>query len=167
MGMRARVAIVIVAVLLVILTIPATAAELSVQEKDHILSVRAETACEDYGLAYNISPELLEAIIERESHGNPHAENKGCIGLMQISARWHGDRMERLGVTDLYDERGNVKVGADYLQELFQEYEDPCLVLDIYNGNSQAFSNYERGIVSDYAGGVLERAAELERLHGK
>ena len=75
--------------------------------------------------------------------------------------------MKRLGVTDLYDERGNVKVGADYLQELFREYEDPCLVLDIYNGNSQAFSNYERGIVSDYAGGVLERAAELERLHGK
>lgn len=165
MGMKARVAIVAVAVLLVILTIPATAAELS--EENQILSVRAETACEDYGLAYNISPELLEAIIERESHGNPHAENKGCIGLMQISARWHGDRMERLGVTDLYDERGNVKVGADYLQELFREYEDPCLVLDIYNGNSQAFSNYERGIVSDYAGGVLERAAELERLHGK
>ena len=86
---------------------------------------------------------------------------------MQVSQKYHSDRMQRLGVTDLYDEKGNIKVGTDYLAELFREYEDPCLVLDIYNGNSKAFEYYEQGVVSDYAGKVLDRAEELERIHGK
>lgn len=86
---------------------------------------------------------------------------------MQVSERWHQDRMERLGVTDIYDERGNIKVGTDYLAELFEEYEEPTLVLDIYNGNSKAFEYYEQGIVSEYADKVLTRAAELEKIHGK
>lgn len=165
--MRRTISLLIAAAVLIIVSIPVAASELSMQEREHLLSVRAETACEDYGLAYGISQELIEAIIETESKGNPKAENKGCIGLMQVSARWHSDRMERLGVTNLYDERENVRVGTDYLAELFQEYEDPCLVLDIYNGNSKAMYYYEKGIVSPYADKILTRAAELEREHGK
>ena len=136
------------------------------QELTH-LSKRAETACEDYGTAYGIQPELIEAIVEIESGGCPTSKNGGCIGLMQVSLRYHSDRMQRLGVTDLYDERGNVKVGTDYLAELFREYEDPCLVLDIYNGNSKAFDYYEAGVVSEYANKVLTKSEELERAHGK
>lgn len=119
--------------------------------------------CEEYC----ICPELVMAIIEKESSGQADAVNGDCKGLMQVSERWHTDRMERLGVTDLYDPYGNIIIGVDYLAELATEYEDIALVLDIYSGNSKAFQNYEHGIVSIYAKEILERTAELERLHEK
>lgn len=127
----------------------------------------AYSYCYEIGNQYNICPELLMAVIEKESSGKSNATNGGCVGLMQVSARWHKDRMLRLGATDLYCERDNILVAADYLSELFQKYKDPSLVLDIYNGNSKAMWNYENGVISDYAGYILDRASELERLHGK
>ena len=123
--------------------------------------------CCQIGNQYNICPELLMAVIEKESSGMSNATNGGCVGLMQVSARWHQERMLRLGATDLYCERDNILVAADYLSELFQKYKEPSLVLDIYNGNSKAMWNYENGVISDYAGDILDRTAELERLHGK
>lgn len=131
------------------------------------LSNEAIEACEKYGEEYHICPELLMSIIETESGGNQYAECKGCKGLMQISTKWHADRMKRLGVTDIYDVDGNVHVGTDYLAELFEEYGDASYVLDIYNGNSKADEYYEAGVISDYADEVLTRSEKLERLHGK
>ena len=131
------------------------------------ISDDAYSYCYEIGNQYNICPELLMAVIEKESSGKSNATNGGCVGLMQVSARWHKDRMLRLGATDLYCERDNILVAADYLSELFQKYKEPSLVLDIYNGNSNAMWNYENGVISDYAGYILNRASELERLHGK
>lgn len=137
-------------------------------EREEIrLSDEAIEACKKYGEEYHICPELLESIIEAESGGNQYARCGSCKGLMQISTRWHTDRMERLGVTDIYDVDGNVHVGADYLAELFEEYGDASYVLDIYNGNSKAEEYYEQGIISDYADKVLTLSEKLERLHGK
>ena len=131
------------------------------------ISDDAYSYCYEIGNQYNICPELLMAVIEKESSGKSNATNGGCVGLMQVSARWHKDRMLRLGATDLYCERDNILVAADYLSELFQKYKEPSLVLDIYNGNSKAMWNYENGVISDYAGYILNRASELEILHGK
>lgn len=86
---------------------------------------------------------------------------------MQISPRWHRDRMECLGVTDLFDERSNILVGADYLAELFEKYEDAAVVLMIYHGEKDAIKKAEQGDISNYAIGILERTAELERIHEK
>lgn len=134
---------------------------------DTYISGTAQEACTEIGESYGICPELLEAIIERESHGNPNAESGGCKGLMQVYQKFHVERMARLGVTDIYDERGNILVGTDYLAELFGEYGEACLVLDVFHGDSKAMSNYESGIMSGYAEWILERSAELERAHGK
>ena len=153
--------------LIMLITAIFTAVSVPIEKQSNNLSVRAVTACEDYGLAYDIQPELIEAIILVESGGEQYAENGYCKGLMQVSTKWHADRMEKLGVTDIYDERWNVKVGTDYLAELFEEYEDTCLVLDIYNGNSKAFEYYEAGIVSDYADKVISLSEELEKENGK
>ena len=60
------------------------------------ISEDAQEACVKYGEEYGICPELLMAMIELESSGRPDAESGGCKGLMQISDRWHKDRMERL-----------------------------------------------------------------------
>ena len=114
----------------------------------------------------DICPELVEAIIERESGWDPKAVNGDCIGLMQVSEKWHKGRTDRLGVDDLTDPYDNILVGVDYLADLAAKYE-AGLALMIYNGDSQAESLWRAGKMSDYASWVLERSAELERLHGK
>ena len=138
-----------------------------VKSQDTWISNVAQKACVDYGNEYGICPELLMAIIETESSGNPNAKNGTCTGLMQVSSRWHADRMKRLGVRSLYDERGNVRVGTDYLAELLGKHGDVATALMVYHGESDALSKAENGIVSSYASKILERSAELERLHNK
>ena len=128
------------------------------------------TITEEVGAMYDICPELLQALVERESTFYINATNGSCKGLAQISTRWHTDRMERLGVTDIYEPYGNILVAADYLRELFDEREDDDVyyVLMRYNmAIDTANSLYAAGEITDYARSIVRRAAELERLHGK
>ena len=125
---------------------------------------------EEVGAMYDICPELLQALVERESTFYINATNGSCKGLAQISTRWHTERMERLGVTDIYEPYGNILVAADYLRELFDEREDDDVyyVLMRYNmAIDTANSLYAAGEITDYARSIVRRAAELERLHGK
>lgn len=117
--------------------------------------------CERIGGRYHVSPEILEAIIEHESGGDPDAglDSTKCYGLMGVSAYWNRDRMKRLGVTDLHDPEGNILVAADLLLELFEEMEDPYEVLRFYGGYPEGDYRFSEQI--------LQRAWELEVLHGK
>lgn len=160
--MRTKIAILVLATIATLVFAP-----LQTVAKQDGLSETAYLATIEIGEQYGICPELLQALIEHESGGDANAENAGCKGLCQINEKYHKDRMKRLGVTDLYDEYGNILVAADYLMEIADEYEEISLVLDIYHGSSKALSNYENGIVSSYAEDILTRSAELERQHGK
>ncbi len=125
--------------------------------------------CANAGELYDISPEFLEAICWVESNCDPDAVNGSCKGIMQVSDRWHYDRMERLGVTSIFDEEGNILVATDYLRELFDTYGcDDALVLMVYNGDSKA-DDFANGKVemSEYAKKVLTIASLLERANGK
>ena len=78
--------------------------------------------------------------------------------------------MQQLGVVDLTDPYDNILVGVDFLEELFYQYEDAAAVLMYYNAgfsDKYGISAYRRGEISDYAKEVLQRAEELERMHGK
>ncbi len=118
----------------------------------------------EIGMEYHICPELLQSIAFQESRFQADAQNGNCTGLMQINPVWHQERMDRLGVTDLYDPAQNMEVAADYLQELFGRYEDVGTVLMVYHGESGAVDKIEP---SKYADEILTRSAELERMHGK
>lgn len=123
---------------------------------------------ERIGAAYSLCPELLQAVAWKESSYDESAENGGCIGLMQVSERWHQDRMARLQVTDLYDPESNMLVAADYLSELFGKYEDIGMVLMVYSGDSGAEELALTGEgLSEYVEEVTEYASCLERQHGK
>lgn len=143
----------------------------SVMAKEEIepthISVEAQVSCYEYGKMYDICPELLMAMIEAESSGNPKAENGDCKGLMQISERWHTVRMAEIGADDIWSETDNIHIGANYLHELFDRYEDVALVLMVYNGESDAVEKAENGYISDYARKILDRSAKLERWKGK
>ena len=159
--MKRKVVIMLATVIMFIVTIPifAKAAELPVDEK-------YGAYCEKIGAKYNICPELLEAIIEQESSGNPNSVGvDGDIGLMQVIPKWHRDRMDRLGVDDLTDEYGNILVATDYLAELFSEYEDIGTVLMAYNGVSDFQTKGEKVEYTKYAISIMERSKELERKH--
>ena len=56
------------------------------------------------------------------------------------------------------------------LEDLAERYEDPAAALMFYNAgysDKLGIRAYENGVISSYASEILERAAELERLHGK
>ena len=147
--------------LTLLVTHPVNAKEI----EDANMSIQAYDACVVFANEYCICPELVMAIIERESEGDPNATNGSCKGIMQISEKWHADRIDRLGVMDIYDTVGNIRVGVDYLSELFLEYEDAATVLMVYHGEEDAVAKSSRGEISDYAKCILERSQELERLH--
>lgn len=129
----------------------------------------ARDICEDYD---NVDPELVIAIIQKESEYIPTAENGGCVGLMQVSKKYNADRAEELGVEDFFDPEGNILIGVDYLSELINTYEDVYLVLMLYNMKwKSAFEMYNSGKVSNYAKSVMEKKDILcdmtyEELYG-
>ena len=151
--------ILMIAVLLLIWSITVEAERSQLEEwRDYIEIVAAD---------YNICPELIEAVIERESSWRQDAVNGPCVGLMQINPAHHAERMERLGVEDLLDPYDNILVGTDFLAELFWEHEDPYAVLMYYNAGTAGLQAWKNGHFSNYAIDVLTRSAELERENGK
>lgn len=153
--------VLLLAVMLLIHSRTIQAAPVQVPEDVRQLSV-------ELGEQYNICPELIQAVCFKESGFDPRAENGGCVGIMQVDPKWHKDRMERLGVTDLYDMRQNMMTGVDILHELSEEQEDISIVLMRYNGDSRA-EDVENGTedVSEYADSILMLSEELERENGK
>ena len=137
----------------------------------YIDQVDLEPELQDWIFEYcdnrHISPCLVMALIEQESDCDPECvyitDREESIGLMQINTRWHIERMEALGVTDLKDPKQNIIVGVDYLLELFRTNPETEWVLNAYNGG-QAYADRieDIGIVTDYAMGIMNRAKELE-----
>ena len=116
--------------------------------------------CKDY----NVEPTLIQSIVWHESRYDPTVSNGQCIGLMQVSKKWHGERAKKLGVKDLYDPYGNILVGVDYIHELLTKYEDPALALMMYNmSHATAKRLYNNGIISEYAKAVLIRADKIKQ----
>lgn len=113
-----------------------------------------------------IDPAIIIAMIKRESQFDIDViGDKGkAFGLMQIHPRWHSDRMEKLGVTDLLDPYQNVTVGIDIMAELLDGGESVEWALMAYNGGyAHANRHIEAGTLSGYATDVLKFAEGLER----
>ena len=120
----------------------------------------------EYSGSKDIDPFLILAIAERESglNSNVVGDNGASIGLMQIQPRWSRERMKRLGVADLKEPKGCVKVAIDILMEYKEKDSDLYFVLMAYNGGV-AYAKRNINTPSDYALKVSERAAELSRLY--
>lgn len=117
---------------------------------------------------YDLEPELLFALVEAESSKDVYAQNGSHYGLTQINPKWHAERMDRLGVDDLYDPYGNVMVCADYLSELLKIAQTKgygkniCYALMRYNmATSTADEMFSNGKISVYAEKITSRARIL------
>lgn len=137
----------------------------------YISELRIMEITSEVGNLYNICPELLQAICFHESSYYITAQNGTCVGLMQVNSTYMAERMERLEVTDIYDEYSNALLAADLIAELRDTTEhgqDIYYVLMRYNmATDTANKLYSKGTISQYALDVVETAQELERLHGK
>lgn len=104
---------------------------------------------------------------EKRGCGAYHEQCKAYLEFREERILISRERKKNVSATDIYDMDGNVHVAADYLAELFEKYEDAGTTLMVYHGERNAISKAERGEISSYANKILERSAELERLHGK
>ena len=109
---------------------------------------------------FGVDKTLILSMVYQESRCKADAVGaSGDTGLMQIIPRWHQDRIEDLGVSNLLDPLDNMRVGASLLSYLGVN-SNPMDALVVYNGG------YARPLVSyTYANKVLDRKAEYdERL---
>lgn len=110
---------------------------------------------------YQINPSVVFAMIgvESEYHADCIGDDGNSFGLMQVQPQWHGDRMDKLGVTDLLDPYQNVTVGIDHLAACLDYDNGLEWALMAYNGGvNYAYMNSNMGYVSTYAQTVVENA---------
>ena len=110
-------------------------------------------ACEQMGIQYELA---LAVIWQETDFRNITGDGGDSIGYMQVQPRWHSDRMERLGVTDLSDPYSNFLVGCDYLAELIARDKGLEWALMAYNGGpTYANEKIARETISQYVKNVL------------
>jgi soluble lytic murein transglycosylase-like protein len=104
------------------------------------------TACQEAGIPYA----LALAVIEQETDfRNVMGDDGASCGYMQVQEKWHRERMERLGVTDLMDPFGNFRVGCDFLAELMGKYPTQE-ALTAYNSGSPGYNQYSYEVMDNY-----------------
>ena len=116
---------------------------------------------------YGVDPAIIMAMIDTESSFRADAvgDDGRSYGLMQIQVKFHQERMQRLGVSDMLNPYENVLVGIDYLAEQIARGNGIEWALMGYNGGaSYANEMSANGLISDYAANVLSKAGEIEML---
>ena len=112
--------------------------------------------CEEYNLDFA----FVMALIFKESSFRFNADSGTSVGLMQVNRINHKWLSEELGITDFFDPEQNVTAGLYMLQDLFEKYDYPSLVLMAYNmGENGAKKLWKQGIYSSaYSEGILQLA---------
>ena len=101
-------------------------------------------ACGETGIRYELA---LAVIWQETDFRNIIGDGGNSIGFMQVQPRWHRERMDRLGVTDLSDPYGNFLVACDFLAELLETHELTD-ALTRYNSGKTGDSQYARDVLN-------------------
>jgi len=89
---------------------------------------------------FGVDPSVIEAVIAKESSGNPRAESpKGARGLMQIIP----ETARELGLANPFDPRQNILAGTRYLSRMLDRFGgDLPLALAAYNAGPGAVARH-------------------------
>ena len=128
-----------------------------------VVQVYLWSLCKQKELDYYI----MLALIERESsyHWDAFREGDNSIGYFQIIERWHEDRIEAESA-DVYNPYGNIRVGLNFMGELYERYGDWNKALMAYNmGEYWASRYWEDGEYGNtYSRSIIERAQEIKEI---
>jgi len=112
---------------------------------------------------YNLSPELVHAVVRAESNFDPNAVSKaGAKGLMQLVDTTASD----MGVRNVFDPEENLEGGAKYLRKLLDDFGDLKLALAAYNAGPGTVQRYG-GVppyreTENYVKNILARISETK-----
>lgn len=102
-------------------------------------SANVQGLIEEAAKTYDVSPLLVDSVIQVESNYNPFAVSpKGAEGLMQLMPA----TAERFGVTDSFDPKQNIEAGVRYLKLLQDTFQDDRLAIAAYNAGEKAVAKY-------------------------
>src|SRR5580700_1286155 len=119
------------------------------------------TLVEEAAKNLDVSPLLVDSVIQVESNYNPYAiSNKGAQGLMQLMPA----TARRFGVTNTFDAKQNIEGGVRYLKFLQDTFKDDRLAIAAYNAGEAAVTKY--GNVPPYAE-TVQYVARVGRKMGQ
>jgi hypothetical protein len=87
----------------------------------------------------DVSPLLVDSVIQVESNYNPYAISpKGAQGLMQLMPA----TARRFGVKNSFDPQQNIEGGVRYLKFLQETFQDDRLAVAAYNAGEKAVTKF-------------------------
>lgn len=94
-----------------------------------------------YSSEFNVSADLVKAMIQVESNYDPYAvSTKNCKGLMQL----HPDTASRFGVEDVFNPEENISGGVRYFSFLMDHFDqDLNFALAAYNSGENTVKKYK------------------------
>ena len=111
-----------------------------------------------YSGQYQIPPEFVVYLMDRESDFRLKAiSSVGAIGLMQIFPKYHGDKMEELGISylEVYEIDHNIHLGCWILREYLDQTGSIDKALTRYVGGKHP--TYVTDILSGFANEMIVR----------
>jgi hypothetical protein len=119
------------------------------------------TLVEEAAKNFDVSPALVDSVIQVESNYNPNAISpKGAQGLMQLMPA----TARRFGVKNSFDAKQNIEGGVRYLKFLQQTFKDDRLAIAAYNAGEGAVTKY--GNVPPYAE-TIDYVAKVGKKYGQ
>jgi hypothetical protein len=119
------------------------------------------TLVEEAAKTFDVSPALVDSVIQVESNYNPNAISpKGAQGLMQLMPA----TARRFGVKNSFDAKQNIEGGVRYLKFLQQTFKDDRLAIAAYNAGEGAVAKY--GNVPPYAE-TMNYVAKVGKKYGQ
>src|SRR5579862_8659819 len=113
---------------------PRSASQLAAGTSPQVRAMVEETAKN-----LEVSPLLVDSVIQVESNYNPYAVSpKGAQGLMQLMPA----TARRFGVTNSFDAKQNIEGGVRYLKFLQDTFKDDRLAIAAYNAGEGAVTKY-------------------------
>lgn len=114
--------------------------------------------------AEGLDANLALAVAEVESaSGQNQVSDAGAVGIMQLMPETASD----YGVADRCDYQANIRAGIRYLKHLYDEFDDPLLMLAAYNAGPERI--YQKGGIPEFpeTAKYIVKVMNRWKLHAK